>query len=110
MINFLNKVFFKMYTFNGWRYWIRPRDRQLLHSFKKTENDKSVVVQERVTATCIGMMFNGLGGAMSYLIGILMTPEGPDNSSNSTGTKDNEQSSAILITMMVVLVVCGSPV
>ncbi len=47
-----------------------------------------MVVQERVTATCIGMMFNGLGGAMSYLIGILMTPEGPDNSSNSTGTKE----------------------
>jgi hypothetical protein len=78
--------------------------------FWKAENYKSVVVQERVTATCIGMMFNGLGGAMSYLIGILMTPEGPDNSPNSTGTKDNEQTSAILITMIAVLVAWGSPV
>ncbi len=45
----------------------------------------SYCYQERVTATSVGQMFDDLGGAVSYLIAVLMTPHEPAGFPNTTG-------------------------
>ncbi len=41
-----------------------------------------------MTATSIGQMFDDLGGAVSYFIAVLMTPQEPTSFPNSTGTSE----------------------
>ncbi len=43
-----------------------------------------------MTATSIGQMFDDLGGAVSYFIAVLMTPQEPTSFPNSTGTSEVE--------------------
>ncbi len=94
-----------MQQFYCWLYWIRLRDGQLLHSFWKTK-------------ICVGtgksdgylhrhdVQRAGRGNELSHRY--THDPRGAGQLIQQHRYKDNEQSSAILITMMAVLVVCGS--